>query len=504
MPRPPGLPPSPRTLTAPAALLVAVLSVALAAPRTALAEGPPPQRLTVEEAVRVALRNHPNLAAARQQLAAAHAVTNQAWSALGPGLTGSFAYQPQTANFAGTPAFNRILSAGSVSIGTTCAPGDASCAAAATPCVLNATSSAAGTCFPTSASAHPKSSAHLYNYFSAQVGLYWTLFDFGQTWYGIGSARASEQAVSEAAQATSLQVELGVRTAFYSAVLAEVLVDVARDSVATEARHLVQMQAFFEVGTRTKVDVAQARSNLAAAQLQLVQAQGQRQATLASLHAALGLDEWKPLELVAPLSPEAMGLCPGGAAVPSAIPGLQAEAVAQRPEQRQLEAQARALDDQAKSTLGSFFPTLSLVLGPSFAGTELTNLTPNFTLTLQLSYPLGGMNPFATAYQYKAAKANERATLEQARAERNTIRLQVAQAQVALETACMGVVAATSLLAATTEQRELANGQFEAGLGTVLNLEDAELGYVNARAQQVQAQYNVWAAQAQLDQALGR
>src|SRR5438105_15227587 len=92
-----------------------VLTLLLAA--VAGAEGP--QRLPVDEAGRIALAHQPSLAAARASVDAAHARTRQAWSALLPSVTGSFVYNPQTANFAATPAFARLLAGSAISTGST-------------------------------------------------------------------------------------------------------------------------------------------------------------------------------------------------------------------------------------------------------------------------------------------------------------------------------------------------------------------------------------------------
>lgn len=487
--------------------LVLPLIVGLAA-GSARAE-PPPSRLTVEDAVRIALSNHPNLAAARALREAAAARTREAWSLLLPALTGSFTYNPQTANAAFTPAFQRALggnpSAIAIGIDRNLTPGTpdyAASAAQATPCVIPPVDPATGArpmtptpCFAIPRVATPNS-ADMFNFFSAGVGVLWTVFDFGRTYYGARAVAETEESTRLAAEATGLQVKLDVRAAFFTALAADALVDVARESVATQARHLEQMKGFVEVGTRTKVDLAQAQADLASATLTLARARGQRDAARATLHLALGLEDWRDLEL-APPPPEA------NEPPPSEKDPLD-EAVANRPEPRQFLAQARSAAEIGKSIRGAWFPQLQLSLGPSFAGTDITSLTPNFQVALTLGYPIGGFNPFYIHAQGREARANERIALAQAQQARNQIRQETATAEAQLRAAREAVAAADTLLVAARERRELANGRFEAGLGTVLELEDAELAYVNARAQQVQASYEAWTARAHLDRALGR
>src|SRR5262249_48744329 len=86
-----------------------LLALALLWPVASRGESAPPEALTVEDAVRIALENHPNLGAARAQYSAAGYRTRQAWAPLLPAISGAFAYQPQTANFVASPGFARSV-----------------------------------------------------------------------------------------------------------------------------------------------------------------------------------------------------------------------------------------------------------------------------------------------------------------------------------------------------------------------------------------------------------
>jgi outer membrane protein len=465
-------------------LATALLLLCTAAAR---AEEETPERLTVDDAVRIARANHPSVAAARAGVEAAGARHQQAWAPFLPLVTGSLAWQPQTANFAASPAFSRALAGGSVSVGVTCRPGDAGCTNPQ-PCVIPTTPGCVST------AVRPSPSGDLFNFYTAQVGVLWTLFDFGRTWYGWQAARANRDAAAAAVDATILQVTLDARVGFYGALAAQQLVAVAEESVATQTKHLAQMQGFFEVGTRTKVDVAQARADLASAQLNRARALGQREVAMATLHAALGLERWRPVALVEPTPP------PDDEAPADA----GERAVASRPEPRQLEKAALGAARQRLSFRGALFPSLQLALGPSWAGTSPDALTPNFSASLQLVLPFTGVNPVGVHGQMREQEANRLSFDEQGRALRNAIRLEAAAAAANLSAARQAIAAAAELLAAATERRELANGRFQAGLGTVLDLSDAELGYVNARSQSVQAVFDLGVAHARLAHALGK
>src|SRR5205814_1133343 len=100
------------------------------------------ETLTLADAVRIARAHHPTVAAQKAQLEAARARREQSFSGFWPALTGNFSYVPQTANFAATPGFKRILARPATSgvdtvvdtsgtpIGVTCSPVGGSCTTA--------------------------------------------------------------------------------------------------------------------------------------------------------------------------------------------------------------------------------------------------------------------------------------------------------------------------------------------------------------------------------------
>jgi outer membrane protein len=66
------------------------------------------------------------------------------------------------------------------------------------------------------------------------------------------------------------------------------------------------------------------------------------------------------------------------------------------------------------------------------------------------------------------------------------------------------IAAADEAAASAGEQLRLAEGRYRAGLGSIIELGDAQVVLTNARAQGVQARYNLAAARAQLATAMGR
>jgi outer membrane protein len=114
------------------------------------------------------------------------------------------------------------------------------------------------------------------------------------------------------------------------------------------------------------------------------------------------------------------------------------------------------------------------------------------------------MNPYFIWGQMREAEANQRVMAEQERAIRNSIRLEAANAHALMVSAKEELVASRKLLNAARERRDLAEGRYQAGVGSIIELSDAELTFVNAQFQDVQSRLDLLQAQARLDHALGR
>jgi outer membrane protein len=466
--------------------------VALAAAAPARAE-----RLTLADAIRMARQNHPTVQGQRAQLDIARARTTEAVAGFAPGLTGNFSYVPQTANFAATPGFKRVLSRPATTgidtvVDTAGNTINATCSPPGGPCVPSPPSSAT-----------TPAEYSLFNFWSAGVGLNWTLLDWGRTWFAWRSAQKNAESQKLGVGSAERNVVLDVKLAFFGAAAADASVQVAEEAVRTQTGHADQARAFFQVGTRTKIDVASAESDVANAELTLARAHAGADTAHAQLSLALGEDRERDWQLA--VEPGLFDLNADDerrSAVAEAQ--LADEAVGHRSEPRELKLRADSFHDLAKSARGSYFPALTLQLGPTWAGTDIGSLTTNFQATITLGYPLiGGVNPLLVWATAREAEANRLSLLAQERATKNAIRQETVAARAQLLAAREEVAAARKLMSAATERRSLAEGRYQAGVGSIIELSDAQLAYVNARFQQVQAGLDVATARARLQHALG-
>jgi outer membrane protein len=419
----------------------------------ARAQSQPASSLTLDDAITTARAHQPQIIQARAQVDAADARADESHATLMPQVTGN-------ANFG--------LSARSSSA------------------ITGTTGGTTGTF-----------NSGLNDSYSAAIGASWLLWDFQQARNRWHAAEANAAAQAADAQTTDLTVILDVRTAFFDALAAKALVKVSDETLANEQAHLSQTETFVKVGTQPPIALAQSKTNVANARVALITAQNGYDTARAQLNLQMGV--------VGPIDYDV---------VDTEIPSINGEdgapeslvdaAFRARPELAAFLQSIRAEELTLAATEHNWLPSFSIATQVSDSGATTSGGSNvlAWTAGLSLSWPiwLGG----AQQAQVREARANLVVIRSQEDALRQSVRLQVVQAQLAVRAAKAGLDASNEALANASEQLRLAEGRYQAGVGNIIELSDAQVAHTSAAAQQVKAQYTLALARAQLLQAIGQ
>ncbi len=334
-----------------------------------------------------------------------------------------------------------------------------------------------------------------YDYFNFGVTATQLIYDFGQTPGRAKAASLNAEAQRVAEHTTRLQVMLTVRQAYFAARAQKDLVDVAKETLDAQNKHLMQVQGYVQVGTQPPIALAQQKAAVANAIVQLISAQNNYETAKAQLNQAAGItggtdydvsdeqipvvnDEDQPLET------------------------LYAKAIAARPELATLYKEREAQEASVSSAKGGYGPTLSANAGLTAVGYAIDNMAPNWSVGALLTWPIfqGGLTK-ATVRQAEAQLSSIDA---QTSLQELQVRLSVDSARLAVKAAKATIGAAEDAVASAREQLRLAEQRYSTGVGNIIELGDAQVAYTAASAQLVQARYGLSSARAQLLAALGR
>ncbi len=332
---------------------------------------------------------------------------------------------------------------------------------------------------------------------TAQVTLSQILFDFGKTFAAIDAARAQAEVARLDAEVQKDLILLAVKEAYFNLLFGKRLVSVNQQAVARGELNLRTAKGFFEVGTRPKFDVTRAEVDLANAQVVLIQARNAASLARVALNTAMGIAVDRPTEVQDILSYEPYAVDQG-----QLIP----EALRQRSEYRRVNALVTSADASLRQAFRNFFPDISG--SGSYGGTFRDPRTPlddlaetwQFVVTLNWSIFDGG-NKIA---RYQEAEKNVEGARSRVKAIELSVSQEVVQAHLNLQETQERIAAAKKAVESAQENFRLAQGRFDAGVGTIIELTDAQLALTQAQSTEAKALADYRIAISRLERALGR
>ncbi len=409
---------------------------------------PPGQPLTVDQCVAIALRYHPSLAANVASVEVQRARVEEALSAYYPQVSFTGGYSASTFNF--------VPFAGAVR--------------------------------------PPSYNWTFLDIFSAGPSATMTFYDFGRTSNTVKLNRENVKASQEDAITTRQTVVVNVKTAYYNVLQTQYLIDVAQDTVNQTQLHLNQAQGFYQAGTQAKIYVTNAEVALANAQLALLQAKNNFAVARVTLNNAMGLRQDLNFAIVKDIDVK-----------PKVIPldEILSAAYEKRPEILKLKAQERAQEASIKVAQAGYYPILSgnaqfleRMHHPSW-DPWIWDASVGATVSLPL------FSGFLTPNQVYEARATLRNLQAQEESTRLNIRLEAEQAYLNLNLAIEQIGVTEKSVQQARENYDLASGRYQVGVGSPLEITDAEVSLANARANYIQAVYNYKRAEAAIEKAMG-
>jgi len=272
------------------------------------------------------------------------------------------------------------------------------------------------------------------------------------------------------------------------------LIAVAQETVNQAKQHLVQAQGFFDAGRSPKIDVTNAQVTLSNANLAFIQARSNYEVAQVSLNNAMGLRR----DLIFTIE-DNLDYAPHPVTPIEEI--LQA-AFGNRPEIRQLKAQEAVQEATIKAAQAANYPILSA--NASFLNRSL-GLDQRFywDAFAGASFTIPLFNGFLAPNTVAQARAMLHSLQAQEENTKLAIELEAEQAFLALRVAEEQIQATKIALGQADENFVLATERYKVGVGSPLEVTDAQVSLANARGNYVNALYNFKVAEAKIKKAMG-
>ena len=307
------------------------------------------------------------------------------------------------------------------------------------------------------------------------VGLTQELFDFGRIAAQSAAADALVEVRQHGADAERLDVEFGVEEAFFAVHAAKEILKASDDAFARARVHRDLAKAGVQAGLRPPIELTRAEADLERFDIGRIKARGGLTIARAVLAASMGATE---------PSLDVAGPAPTPADMPALASAMQ-QAAARDPHLRETIAMLKAQEERTRAIGAELRPDLLLsgtLTGraggapPSGNGDKADAAgflpsVPNWGVGLVLSWPLfdGGI-----AARRDAARAGEGVRKEEIEVARQQLAATIGHAFVTVGVARDALPGLQRAVDAAIANYGQADARFKAGLGTSVELADAE------------------------------
>jgi len=329
---------------------------------------------------------------------------------------------------------------------------------------------------------------------SIGLTLSYLLFDFGLRAANLENSRQLLIAASATQDSTVQALFLAAVQAYYQEQATIASLEAAVESERAARESFSAAEARYTAGSATPADKLQAQTAYSQATLNRITAAGNLKNAQGTLANMIGMDASRNVSLIPANT----------SSIPNEFEGeinaLIEEARQRRPDLQAAAAQVRATQASIDAARAADSPSFSLA-----ASANQNNITGSnsrgSSIGINMNVPL--FSGYAPTYKVRVAEAQ----LDTKNAQLEKLRLQVAldvwTAYQQLTTATQSLRTTADLLISAEQSERVALGRYKAGVGSMLDVLNAQSALASARQQRIQSNFSWNISRAMLAQAMG-
>jgi TolC family type I secretion outer membrane protein len=332
--------------------------------------------------------------------------------------------------------------------------------------------------------------------YSTNVTVIQPIYNGGAEWSGIRMARAARKISHSALRDTEQETTLRIKQAYFNALKSQERCALAKEATASTEQHLTQVRRRLEVGSGNRADVLRWEVQLAQDQGSVVEAENGLAISKAALNEAMGV----ALEEAYRLVPVSIGDVEEKALPDDPV----APSVAAHPSVQTMRANVALQQASVRMAQSGFQPKVNMAYNRSWEQDDTIQLDGDKTwsLSVQVNFPI--FNSFGDYAGVRKAKAQKRKTEMTAENVEKGILLQATSASLNLTAARTRIKIARKGAEQAEENLRIVQNMYDVGTLSNMDLIDTQLARNGARANLINAVYEYYIAEAELERALGR
>ena len=327
------------------------------------------------------------------------------------------------------------------------------------------------------------------NGFTASIPLYTGGKLSGTIEQAVQNYKSSEYGVDESYQA----VKLSATNGYYAVLQAIDTVKLSKDSVERLSAHLQNVQAQYDVGVVAKVDVLRSQVELADAEQTLIKAQNAYDLAVADLNNIIGLPHGTDLKVTESLQYNKYD---------NPMENCINFALANRPELFQAEAGIEAAKAAVKVAKSGYMPQVAASASNDWSSTSWPG-DDNQNWGVGVSVSMNVFDSGVTAAKVNASEASLYKAEEIYRQTKDSVQLDVRNNYLSLREAEKRIATSKVAVDSAEEDYRISQLRYQAGVGTNIDVMDAQVALTQAKNNYVQALYDYNTSSAALAKSMG-
>lgn len=325
-----------------------------------------------------------------------------------------------------------------------------------------------------------------------------TLYDFGQREMSVEIAEYALIAAGHGYYSTLQGSIAAALKGYYALLRSQNNVAAAEESEKFAAASFEAAKLKHEIGQVALADELQAKGSYSQAQLATQQAKNQLATDKAALTRLMGLSPDEAIE-VEELDDHSLTLEPFGGRLPQLLEKAQAERVDLKVKRAQLESAKTSLRKTERGDLA----TVTATAGAGASQERLLHGGSSRSQSIGVSVSIPIFSGFAHTYNERAAEAAVETAQENLAAAELGVTQDVWNSWHNYQTSKQSWDTSLDLLDSSTQLKDVALGRYKEGIGTILDVLNAQSQYKSALQSQLTARYNLLTTRIDLVRAVG-
>lgn len=326
--------------------------------------------------------------------------------------------------------------------------------------------------------------------YSAGISLSQSIYDFGRTGGSFRKAIEDKNGYALELQNKIQETILSVTQRYYEYLKAKRLVEMDSESLKQSDEHLAQAKDFYKAGIKSKIDVTKAEVQKANDNLAFIGALNSLKIAKLKLGNVMGMKN-ADFEVEDTVDTRAFD---------TNLEECLERALKLRPDMLEMESKVKSAMLRLSVSKSSFLPSISASGSYNYSGTDFP-LGSSWSAGLNLSIPL--FTGFSTLSDVKSTQENLNIAMEQKRSYELQVQLEVEQAYLTVQEKKESIEAAAGGLKNAEENFSLAQGRYLSGIGSMIELTDAQISLTSAKTNYINSLYDYAISIATLKKVMG-